>query len=303
VTFGAIIDSSDETVGFAKTATADVKAAVDDYNYAQVTIKSSGEDMLLESAYIQTQLGDYFMMDSGIGITTYAGYTSRSDNSYVSTSQYGVENVANAGVGTDWIMGVDIALMSYATIRAGINPANTNDFMAGIFTSQSMGDASFALEVFFDGNSQAEIADGNLIADGEFKLTAGDIKLDLGAGIRYEMAGDGSLYWGVGLGVDYGTMFGIAAGVDGNPDGLDLLGVDITVDPIDLIDFRAAAKMDLASDATDMFQGADVAIIFNIGAADIYAGYLITSVGAGNTWAPAAVTNGGPYVKFDIDLK
>jgi hypothetical protein len=299
VTFGVILDG--DTVSAAKTATADVKAAIDDYNYAQVTVKSSAEDILLESAYVQTKLGDFFMMDSGIGITTIAGYTSRADNSYVSTSQYGVENVANAGVGTDWIMAVDVAIMSAVTIRAGIDPLTDNDFFAGIFTAQTMGDASFAAEVFYDANAQAEIGDGNLIVDGEFKLTMGDIKLDLGAGIRYEMPGS-DLYWGVGLGVDYGTLFGVAFGITGDPDGLGLAGVDLTVDPIDLIDLRAAVKLSLAEGA-DMFQGADIAVIFNVGAVDIYAGYLVTTLGAGNTWAPAATTNGGPYIKFDIDLK
>jgi len=299
VTFGIIIDGA--TVSAAKTATADIKSNIDDYNYAQVTVKSSGEDILLESAYMTTELGKFIMMDSGLGIKLTAGYTSMADLSYVSTSQYGVENVANSGVGTDWIMGVDVDLMGIAKIRAGIDPLTDNDFFAGIYTAQTMGDMSFAAEVFYDANAMASLGDGNLIVDGEFKMTLGDIKLDLGAGIRYELPTTGGLYWGVGLGVDYGTLFGVAFGITGDPSGLGLAGVDLTVDPIDLIDLRAAVKLSLATGA-ELFQGADIAVIWNVGAVDIYTGYLVTSLGAGNTWAPAAATNGGPYIKFDINL-
>jgi len=300
LTFGAIWDLTNDTTGTTMTATADIKSAVDDYNSVTVSIKSSSEDILLERAELDTKLGDYFMMDSGVGITSYVGYMDLNDKSYVSTSTVGNENVANSGVGVSWMMGLDVDLMGYATLRAAFDPMTENDFFVGLFTSQSMGDASFAAEVFFDGNKAASASDGNVIADGEFKLTAGDIALDVGLGIRYEMAAGAGLNWGAGVGFDYGTLFGLDAGIDGNPDGLNKVSIGVAVDPIDLIDLRAAITLSLAS-GTEMFQGADVAAIFNVGAVDIYAGYLVTSVGGGKKWAPAAAADGGPYLKFDIN--
>jgi hypothetical protein len=311
ITYGVVIGTATDpwNVGEVKAATVDVKAAVDDYVNSVVALTAGSGIALLEDAWVKVNLGNMFMMDSGIGWTLTAGYESIADNSFVSTTALGKENVANAAVGSAWIMGTDIDLMGFLTIRFAVQPANTNDFFVGAFTKQTFGDISVNAEVMFDAAGQAEIGDGNLIVDGEFKMNIGDIKLDLGAGMRMSMMTDGDLAYGVGLGVDYGTLFGIAAGFDGNStNALNFVNIDLTIDPVDLLDIRAGVLLSLA-DGAEMFQGADMCIILNVGKADIYLGYLVSTAGTGQgeIWADAYALDadglkvGGPYIKVDLD--
>jgi hypothetical protein len=386
ITFGALLDFADaesatETdgvngynaaiiAGYSKTATADFKATVDDYNYGFVSVKHTGEDTLLEEAYIRTNIFGALMMELPLTLTTWFGYTSASDASYVSTSEYGYENVGNAGTGTAWIVRADAVLADLGlTVRFGWQPGTSvmvalpstgddkqsaGNWMLGAMFAKTIDAISFAAEVVYDNAAGDLLGDGDLIIDGEFKMTIGeDIKLDVGAGVRLEM---GDLYqlstetdptadvkettmkYGVGVGFDYGTLFGVALGIDGpSLDGqtvatdanlayandtdaaIDQIGIDVTFDPIDLIDVRAAVRLSLdpekldvdgdedsngISDDTQMFRGADLAVILNLGAADIFVGYLVTTVGEGGTWAPGPGTNskdGGPYFKVDIN--
>jgi len=363
ITFGAILDFADpETAtdvdgvngfnkqviaGYAKTATIDVKATIDDNNYGLVALKHTAEATLLEEAYIRTNIFGALMAELPLTLTTWFGYTSASDASLVSTSEYGYENIGNAGTGTTWIVRADAVIPDLATIRFGWapgtsivipGPLTTDDeqsagnWIVGAFTTlPAMGDISFAAEVFYDNAAGDQIGDGDLIVDGEFKMTIGDIKLDIGAGIRLEMGDldtattekETIMYYGAGVGFDYGTMFGVALGLLGpSLDGatatvndtdaaIDLIGIDVTVDPIDLLDIRAAVRLSLDPEKTEvdsttaqMFRGADVAAILNLGAVDIFLGYLVTTVGEGATWAPSPGTNskdGGPYFKVDIN--
>jgi hypothetical protein len=395
LTFGAILDFADPeadsaepgfnaamAAGYAQTATVDVKATVDDYNYAQVSIrKQSGVVAIeLEEAYIRTNIFGALMMELPLTLTTWFGYTSASDASYVSTSEYGYENVGNGGTGTAWIVRADAVLADLGlTVRFGWAPGTSvkitkpetdddvqsaGNWMLGAMFAKTIDAISFAAEVVYDNAAGDLLGDGDLIIDGEFKMTvAEDIKLDIGAGIRLEMgdmyqdpaeadptadAKETIMYYGVGVGFDYGTLFGVAVGILGpsldestvasstatvgnandTDAAIDLIGIDVTLDPIDLLDIRAAVRLSLdpekenaAGDAQGMFRGADIAAILNLGKAKFYVGYLVTEFGEGGTWAPGPVQgvdnanvdtfginnglnrlrDGGPYFKVDID--
>jgi hypothetical protein len=251
----------------------------------------------LEAAYIKTNLGKFFELGD-VGLILQGGYTSRSDNSYGSTTAYGSEDIGSAGVGTNWMFFVDASYSTYVTMTFAMSPTQANDWLIGAYTNQTLGFGVVSAEVFYDAASQANAADGNLIIDGQVQPTFGDIKLDIGAGFRYSLAGAGSYAWGAGIGAGYMTLFDVNAGVYGNSTDM-LAGVvaDLIVSPAPLIDILAGVKLSTAA-GTNLFTGMDIAARFNIGAADLYLGYLITSAAGGAVWAPVSPTNGGLYIKM-----
>jgi hypothetical protein len=307
ITYGVVIGTATDpwNVGETIAGTVDLTASIDDYVNGLVSVNVHA--MSMADAWLKVNLGSFLMADSGLGWTLTGGFEGISDNSFSNTTALAKEGVGNAGVGSDWVFGTDIDLMGFATLRFAIEPNTANDFFVALFTKQTMGDISVNAEVVFDAAAQAEIGDGNLIVDGEFKMNIGDIKLDIGAGMRMSLMTDGALAYGVGLGIDYGTLFGIAAGFDGNDtDAINWINIDLTIDPVDLLDIRAGVLLSMAEGA-EMFQGADICAILNIGAADIYLGYLISDTGQGEIWADAYALDadgnktGGPYIKVDVN--
>jgi hypothetical protein len=367
ITFGASLDFADPEAdsaeagfnsavlaGFSQTATVDVKATIDDNAYGQVSLrkKSGVNDVELEEAYIRLNVFGALMVEMPVALTTWFGYTSASDASYVSTSQYGYENVGNAGTGTAWIVRADAVMADLGlTVRLGWQPGSSvlvvmpetdddeqsaGNWIIGAMFAKTIDAISFAAEVVYDNAAADQLGDGDLVIDGEFKMTiAEDIKLDVGAGVRLEMGDldaatddkETIMYYGVGVGFDYGTLFGVALGIlgpslDGATTGggteandtdaaIDLIGIDVTFDPIDLIDVRAAArlsldpeKMDVGGTEAQMFRGADIAVNLNLGPVDFMVGYVITTVGEGATWGTGLHANskdGGPYFWVDVN--
>jgi len=254
-------------------------------------------DIKLGAGYVTSDLGKFFKLGD-IGLTVRGGYTSTSDNSYDSVTAYGSEDVGSAGVGTNWMFEIVGGYMDYINLKVGMDPAAANDWLVGLYSKRDWGFGPLGLEVFYDANVAATATDGLLVFDGEWLPVFGDITLDTGAGIRYDL-GASALNWGAGFGASYTTMFMAEAGVFGNStDALAGVVADLQITPIALIDFLAGMKLDTTAAATSTFTGADIAVRFNIGAADIYLGYLITSVGGGNVWAPVATTDGGLYFKI-----
>jgi len=272
---------------YAKTA---VLTAVDD------TTPTTIPDIKLGAGYIKSDLGKYFKLGD-IGLTVRGGYTSTSDSSYGSTTAYGSEDIGSAAVGTNWMFEIIGSYMSYINLKFGMNPAGTNDWLIGAYSSNDWGFGSLGFEVFYDANGQASAGDGLLVIDGEWLPVFGDIKLETGAGFRYDLGASGYA-WGVGLGASYTTLFMAEAGVYGNnTDALAGVVADLQLTPVALIDFLAGMKLSMAA-GTDMFTGADIAVRFNVGAADLYLGYLITSSAGGAVWAPVSPTDGGLYIKM-----
>jgi hypothetical protein len=321
ITFGAIWDFVDpngatvgtSTVATTKTATVDVKAAIDDYTAGRVSVRfddSTNGTLVggieVEEVYIQFKPLAALMLDMPLALTMYFGYDSASDNDYVEFGSYGVEDdsVANAGLGTDWIIWGDLVLVDLITVRFGLEPGSANEFLVGAFLSQTIGEGmSVSAEVFYDNGVGNEIGKGVLNVDGNFKMAAGDISLGVGAGIGVNLAATtNNFYYALGAEVVYSSLLNVGFGIEGGGgETFNEAAVDVTLTPAELMDAYVGAQFDLRSaTGVTLFQGADVGVKLNLGKMDLYAGYLITTVGNGE-WNAIATTNGGLYIKADVD--
>jgi hypothetical protein len=96
-------------------------------------------------------------------------------------------------------------------------------------------------------------------------------------------------------------MFDVTLGLDGNETDV-LNGLTATVDIAAVEQATIYAGMELSfADGADAFQGADLGVNAHIGIVECYLGYNITSNGAGEYNSDFGLTDGGAYIKFDVD--
>jgi hypothetical protein len=153
-----------------------------------------------------------------------------------------------------------------------------------------------------------ELDQGVIIFDVGYSMEMDDFGLEAGAGLGYlleDVGDDGTnLMYGVGLAATY-SIATLTVGLDGNnQDALNGLTATVEVAPIDLISIYggiALALNETATNAEQTFQDADLGICIALGAAEIKIGYLVTELGAEGFNAPAAIDEGGVYIKCDID--
>jgi len=299
------------------------KAAVDDFNSVAITVgralKTFGtaftapatlttatfEDMVLDAATLTTDVGKFLKIDAKtLAFSAVTGYTSSADNSYVTQSGYGVEDVGGADTGTFWMGAVTFKLVDLLSIKVGIVPATMVtgtyvNMVAGAYVSKALGTiGTLNAEVFWDN------ADELLVADARFDLTpAKDVTIGIGAGMNYDLTAPAAYKIGASLKGTYGTMGNLAVGFLYASAAADLLAVQATVSAAQPFDFYAGAKFDLSAVAANVFHSADIAAKLNLGAADIYVGYLLGNGTDAPTvrWAPVTLgVDGGLYVKCYI---
>lgn len=246
--------------------------------------------------YMDINLAKFMKLDAQkIGLNFRGGWMDSSDNSYVSTSQYGIENIANAGVGGGTMFHVIASYSDLITFKFAMDPGAANDYFFALYHSKKYGNTTIAGEVVLDA-AGAGLGSGNLIVDLEVKPTMGDLALDIGAGMRYGLAAS-SLNWGAGVGVSYTTLARVRAGVTGDStNALSGLCVDVRFIPVAVMEIYGAVK--LAVMPAFAFTGADFCAMFNIGAADLYLGAVVRD---GSTWGVDKATNDiAPYVKMEV---
>lgn len=312
VTTGVV--SNFTTFTFSGDANLYAKAAVDDFTNAYVNIGralkafatttggvvANAEDIVLDGAYIQTDITKFFKVDAAtLTAKLLAGYYSSSDLGYVSQSQYGSENVSDAGIGTGWMMEVLATLVNTVNVKAaiaytdGTGTVQTADWYAGVYAAPNLGFGTMSVEAFYDQNKNTTGL-GLFEVGMKMAIPMGDLTPSVGAGFTMNLATNA---WKYGASIKAALAkpiaFTFAAGLLGTSTAmLNVVAVNLAVTPDPLIDIYAALK--LTPSATDIFTGADIAAKLNIGIMDLYAGYVIK---AGNTWAPAANGDGGPYLK------
>ena len=304
VTYGFISDFGDS---FAEdtTATIDVNAAVDDYNSTVVSVKNVTGTIVLDQATIETDLGAAFgLTDMGVGLVLTAGYFDTGDEEYVIQSGYENENVMGIGTAKAWELSTVLTVMDMVNIKFAVDPA----MPLGTLIAGAYGEfGPVKAEVFYDLDAGAEAADGKIGIDGSYAMDIADLSLGVGLGFMYDMSvtdGAAAKQWayGLGLGVGWTEMISLGVGVDGNSmDAFNGLTANVGIDPIDLVGLYAGMVLSFAEGA-DAFQEADLGIVVHPGAAEIYIGYLVTSVGSGGDLnAPTSLPDGGGYLKVDID--
>lgn len=294
------------------------KAAVDDYSSVAITVgralktfvtdatvptSATFEDMVLDAATLTIDAGKFAGLDpKTLAWTVVAGYTSAADNSYVSQSGYGVEDVGGAGTATAWMGYTTFKLMDLVSLKIGVVPATMVtgtyvDMIAGIYMSKVLKVGTFSAEAFWDN------ADELIVADARFDLTQKNMTVGVGAGMNYDMTAPAA--WKIGASVkgSYAKMGDLALGFVYASAAAELLAVQATVIAAQPFDFYAGAKFDVSAGAANVFHSADFAAKLNLGVADIYVGYSLGNGVVAPTvrWAPVALgLDGGLYVKFYI---
>jgi hypothetical protein len=260
-------------------------------------------------AKITTNLaGVLGLTETGIGIKTVVGWDQAADKSYVNTVTRHMKNVGSAWTGVGLLMGVELNLMKMANVLFYVNPSLTNKFIAGFNTSQKIAGFPLNFEIVMDGKGADELGDANVIIDGEFKPTFGDIKVDAGFGVELDLKSDanadpamGWLY-GFGVGVTAAKVVNVRFNLNGNAvaEGADSQALDwITLEAnlgkfADLITFRVAGYLWLSQD--DPFQGLDFCANLAFGKLDLRTGYVMnaeTGSKTCHTWAHSSVAGVG----------
>lgn len=320
-TYGVVVNLGVTPLTAGETLTERLKftATIDDYvtAFARIDIgtlsymstatpsvaASLANNAVFTQGYLTFNLAKFLKLtEQKIGLTVQGGYFDSADNSYVSTTQYGSENICDAATSAGSEFQVVASYSDLVNLKFAMDPSTANDWIVGLYHSKKYGTTTIAAEVFYDANKTTVAGTpGFITADFEVKPVLGDLSLDVGAGIRYDLATAAAvpLKWGAGVGVTYTTLVNVRAGVMGQTGAmLDLIVADLKVVPVPVVEFLAAMKLD--ANPTFTFVGADIAAKFNLGITDLYVGGVIK---AGNTWAPAAPAAGsnfGPYVKLDV---
>jgi hypothetical protein len=312
-----------------------VNATIDDFNSASITIArslqtyvgsltatatTSTEEAILSAASLTSNLGKFLKVDAKtLTWSVTAGYTRAGDNSYVSQTAYGSEDVGAATTATTWMTSTTLGIAGLINVKIGLAPltltsALAQDLIVGVYMAPALGTmGKINAEVFYDANANAGtstgIGGGTLVADARFDLTAvKDLTIGIGAGMNYLLTGS-HMHIGASVKGTYGTLGNLAAGflastLAGDPT---LLVISAAISPMAPFNLLLGAKFDLTTGAASVFHSADIAVRLDIGATDLYIGYLIGNGTAGSTqtvlWAPAALgTGGGLYMKATVSF-
>jgi hypothetical protein len=331
VTAGFITDFGTNT-GYVAGMDLYFNATVDDFNTASVTIArslqtavgqvdfvagttttGSTEDVILTAASITSKLGVFLKADPKMfAWTLTGGYTSAGDNAYVSQSAYGLEDISSAATATTWMVSTTFTFANILNLKIGLAPLTltssvAQDLIVGVYMAPALGTmGTLSAEVFYDANANntgTNFAQGTVVADAKLALTpVKDLTIAVGAGLNVQLQ-TSDIHIGASLKGTYGTLGNLAVGFLTGTLASDstLIGISAQVTPMPVLDILVGVKLDLTSTAPSAFHSADIAARFNIGAMDIYVGYLIGSGVNAQTvlWAPVSLTNnGGLYVKL-----
>jgi len=292
-----------------------VNAKVDDFTKFYVELENytnaTPNDTVVKNigAYLQTDLGAFMKIDPKmLGWTILGGYYSAGDQSYVSQTAYGTEDVSLTSVGTYWFVQTELKVMDFVGVRLGLNPLTApvfGDYIAGVWISPKLGSiGTLNFDVFADGNAINNGVSGadTLIVDGRFDLTAvKDLTVGIGGSFAYGLMSN-KFDYGASVKATYGTLGNVAVGMEGDQAAFNWIVASTAITPVPLVTIDGALKLNMATSAPSVFDSADVALQLNVGKSNVYVGYLIANgkgVAPTVIWAPNANgTNGGFYVKF-----
>jgi len=312
--FNAAVDHfNSASVTIARSLQSMVTAVTQDADNVNTVTTASAEDVVMTAASITSKLGLYLKADPKMfAWTVTGGYTSAGDNAYVSQSAYGLEDISAGATATTWMVSTTATFANLVNVKLGLAPLTlktgvAQDLIVGVYMAPALGTmGTLSAEVFYDPNANntgTEFGQGTVVADAKVALTpVKDLTIGVGVGMNYQLQ-TSHAHIGASLKGTYGTLGNLAVGFFTSTLAADgsLLGITGQITPVALVDFLFGLKLDLGSAAVSTFHSADIAARLNIGAMDIYAGYLVGSGENAQTvlWAPASLTNdGGFYVKF-----
>ncbi len=272
-------------------------AEVDDYNtiYMEFDFAATkgATNWDLGGAYIDSDFGAALGFPVGLVMRggNFWGCTRKYESSWHATERVGRQCAHVNGVqGTiDFGMG-NVAVGSSIGENFGATVGETAPAQWAILTLPEIGPAS--VEAFLFGVGQTEfkpVIGVNAKASIE--------PVNVSAGFDFDMAAEG---WAFGLGARAGFgMFAVGAALNGNDtDILNVITLEAGAEFMEGMGADVGTKLSLASGA-DLFQGVDISVYYNPGAASWRVGYIVTTKGY-SYLSPAALTDGGLYVSADL---
>jgi hypothetical protein len=290
----------------------DLNATVGDFNKTYFRLESvtatsdSGTGSpRIEWAYVTTDIaGVLGLGESGIGISHYIGWRDMYDKSYVNLLSRHMVDIGSLDVNIGFSTGVEVNLMKLVTLVFYIDPFQANDFIAGAVMSQKIGGFPLNLEVMYGGERRAELADGQLVIDGEFKPTFGAIAAEANFGFALNLGAD-PLDWdyGFGVGATINKIINLRVNLNGDEtDILNWISVETALGKFaNLITIRAAGYLQLS--ATDVFRGFDACAELALGSLTFRTGYFYNNGGNCHTYFTTSPTDGGFYMRGYITWK
>jgi hypothetical protein len=302
MTFGVMSDFDTAVVD--PDLTWDVIVGIDDYNSFTWSLKDIALAPLigLDKALVTTDIGMWLGLPVGIMVNW--GYDDPARNQYESTSGYANEELGDFSPVEYW--GLDFLVSAgMVEVELAFDPLGADGkLLAGLAVKEPVPGLN-AEVYYFQNQSAGDVFDeGNLAFAAEYATEVSMIALDIGAGFLYNLADTGDAWgYGIGLAADTG-MFGATVGLAGNEtDALATLSATATAAPVDMATIYVGLLADLQDAAAETLDSVDLGVNAHVGIVECYVGYLITSTGAvdGTYNAPTALTDGGMYIKFDVD--
>jgi hypothetical protein len=321
LTYGFISDFADNEAD-SSDVNFDINATVDDHN--SVSIEVDVEDFALDKAVVTTNIGTW--LDLPVGVTLDWGYIDPNANRFQGVSERGNEKTFDFSSGDYWGLNL-LATIEMIEIELAIDPCEdlegvveTDDdgieiqergrLLVGAAVKEPIPGLNAELYYFQNNSDFVTFDEGVIGVDASYETEFSGFTLKAGAGFGYPLPEASDWSFGVGLKGTY-SIAAVTIGFDGNESDMAAgLTATVAVDPIDLISIYAGLELDMTEAAADaveaetrgsILDGVDAGIQVKMGAASLYVGYLITDVESGNWKAPAALTDGGAYLKLDID--
>jgi hypothetical protein len=303
--FGFISDFGD-ALAVDTSLTWDVIVGIDDYNSFTWSLAdfSAGGTISLDKALVTTDMGMWAGLP--VGLALHWGYDDPDMNEFQNISGYGNEDPWDFSSPSGEYWGLAILLSaSMVEVELAFNPQGSGDgdLLIGLAAKEPVPGVNAEVYYYQNEKGGSVFDKGRIGLDAAYAGDVGPVALEAGAYFGYDLDDAATDAWayGVGLSGAYSPAT-VTVGLDGNEtDALAGLTATIDLDPIDMVTIYAGLQMDLKDAAAETFAGADLGITAHVGAVDVDLGYLITTVGDGDYNAPATLTDGGAYIKFDVD--
>jgi hypothetical protein len=278
----------------------DVIVGIDDYNsftWSLTDIDQQG-NIALDKALTTTDVGMWLGLPVGLHINW--GYDDPDANEFGDVSGNG-NQVYDFSPAEYWGLDFIIAI-SMLELELAFNPEGSAGgfLLAGLAVKEPVPGLNAEVYYFQGGAAVAgdDFSSGAIGVGAAYATEVSGIGIEAGVSFGADLGAD-TWAWGLGL-VGTVSMFEISVNLGGDDvEVFDIIGATVDVSAMDMLALYAAISTQLS--AADALVGVDLGLNPHIGAVEMYLGYMITSVGAGAYNAPDELTDGGLYVKFDVD--
>jgi hypothetical protein len=274
----------------------DVIVGIDDYNSFTWSLKglnTGGDAIALDKALTTTDIGMWLGLP--VGIKAMWGYDDPDANEFGDVTGYG-NQAYDFSPNEYWGFGLMVSA-SFFELEVALSPGGLGDLLIGAAVKEPIAGLNAEVYWFQNAANAADYSIGSLGVGVAYAAEIGPAALDVGVSFEYDLGGS---TWDYGAGVAAEVAIADVSvglmGMDGS--AVDSLSASLDLALMDKLDIYAGMETSLSGAG---FTGADVGLAGHIGAVTAYVGYLITSAGGGDYNAPSAPTDGGLYLKFDVD--